>query len=87
MKRALITGITGQDGSWDPHNRGVKLFLHYGDLADGTNLRRVLEAAQPDELYNLAAQSHVKVSFEEAGYTADNIGEVPFEAGQFPVNR
>jgi GDPmannose 4,6-dehydratase len=103
MKRALITGITGQDGSYlaelllakgyevhgiirrsstfntkridpiysDPHNRGVRLLLHYGDLADGTNLRRVLEVAQPDEVYNLAAQSHVKVSFEEAEYTAD----------------
>jgi GDPmannose 4,6-dehydratase len=103
MKRALITGITGQDGSYlaelllakgyevhgiirrsstfntrridpiyrDPHNHGVRLLLHYGDLADGTNLRRVLEAAQPDEVYNLAAQSHVKVSFEEAEYTAD----------------
>src|SRR5512134_1758651 len=92
MKRALVTGITGQDGSYlaelllakgyevhgiirrsstfntkridpiykDPHNQGVHLLLHYGDLADGTNLRRVLEAAQPDEVYNLAAQSHVK---------------------------
>jgi GDPmannose 4,6-dehydratase len=103
MKRALISGITGQDGSYlaelllakgyevhgiirrsstfntkridpiykDPHNKGVRLLLHYGDLADGTNLRRVLEAAQPEEVYNLAAQSHVKVSFEEAEYTAD----------------
>ncbi len=103
MKRALITGITGQDGSYlaelllakgyevhgiirrsssfntkridpiykDPHNQGVRLLLHYGDLADGTNLRRVIEAAQPEEVYNLAAQSHVKVSFEEAEYTAD----------------
>jgi GDPmannose 4,6-dehydratase len=103
MKHALITGITGQDGSYlaelllakgyevhgiirrsstfntaridpiyrDPHNQGVRLRLHYGDLADGTNLRRVLEAAQPDEIYNLAAQSHVKVSFEQAEYTAD----------------
>jgi GDPmannose 4,6-dehydratase len=103
MKRALITGITGQDGSYlaelllakgyevhgiirrsstfntkridpiytDPHHRGVRLLLHYGDLADGTNLRRVLEVAQPDEVYNLAAQSHVKVSFEQAEYTAD----------------
>jgi len=106
MKRALITGITGQDGSYlaelllakgyevhgiirrsstfntkridpiykDPHNQGVRLLLHYGDLADGTNLRRVLEAAGPDEVYNLAAQSHVKVSFEEAEYTADIVG-------------
>jgi GDPmannose 4,6-dehydratase len=106
MKRALITGITGQDGSYlaelllakgyevhgiirrsstfntsridpiyrDPHNQGVRLRLHYGDLSDGTNLRRVMEAAQPDEVYNLAAQSHVKVSFEEAEYTADIVG-------------
>ena len=106
MKRALITGITGQDGSYlaelllakgyevhgiirrsstfntkrldpiykDPHHQGVRLLLHYGDLADGTNLRRVLEVAQPDEVYNLAAQSHVKVSFEQAEYTADIVG-------------
>ena len=106
MKRALITGITGQDGSYlaelllakgyevhgiirrsstfntkridpiykDPHNQGVRLLLHYGDLADGTNLRRVLEAAQPDEVYNLAAQSLVQVSFEQAEYTADIVG-------------
>ncbi len=106
MKRALITGITGQDGSYlaelllakgyevhgiirrsstfntsridpiysDPHNQGVRLRLHYGDLSDGTNLRRVMEAAKPDEVYNLAAQSHVKVSFEEAEYTADIVG-------------
>ncbi|MDZ4818036.1 MAG: GDP-mannose 4,6-dehydratase [Planctomycetota bacterium] len=103
MKRALITGITGQDGSYlaellleqgyevhgiirrsstfntkridaiynDPHEKGRRLLLHYGDLADGTCLRRVMEIAQPDEVYNLAAQSHVKVSFEEAEYTAD----------------
>ncbi|MDX1964652.1 MAG: GDP-mannose 4,6-dehydratase [Pirellulales bacterium] len=103
MKRALITGITGQDGSYlaellldkgyevhgiirrsssfntkridpiyqDPHTVGTKLFLHYGDLADGTCLRRIIEAVQPDEIYNLAAQSHVKVSFEKAEYTAD----------------
>jgi GDPmannose 4,6-dehydratase len=106
MKHALITGITGQDGSYlaelllakgyevhgiirrsstfntkrldpiykDPHHQGVRLLLHYGDLADGTNLRRVLEVAQPDEVYNLAAQSHVKVSFEQAEYTADIVG-------------
>jgi GDPmannose 4,6-dehydratase len=103
MKRALLTGITGQDGSYltelllqkgyevhgivrrsstfntdridhiyqDPHERGVRLFLHYGDLSDGTALRRVLERACPDEIYNLGAQSHVKVSFEEPEYTAD----------------
>jgi GDPmannose 4,6-dehydratase len=103
MKRALITGITGQDGSYltefllnkgyevhgiirrsstfntdridalyrDPHEAGTRLFLHYGDLADGTSLRRVLEAVGPDEVYNLAAQSHVKVSFLQPEYTAD----------------
>jgi GDPmannose 4,6-dehydratase len=103
MKKALITGITGQDGSYlsefllgkdyevhglirrassfntdrldalyrDPHTDRTPLYLHYGDLADGTVLRRVLEKVQPDEVYNLAAQSHVKVSFEEPEYTAD----------------
>jgi GDPmannose 4,6-dehydratase len=103
MTRALITGITGQDGSYlaelllakgyevhgllrraslfntdrvdhlyqDPHESGARLTLHYGDLADGTGLRRVLERVQPDEIYNLAAQSHVKVSFEMPEYTAD----------------
>ena len=102
-KRALITGITGQDGAYltelllgkeyevhglmrraslfntdridhlyhDPHVRGEKLTLHYGDLTDGTALRRVLEAVAPDEVYNLGAQSHVKVSFEVPEYTAD----------------
>lgn len=103
MKKALITGITGQDGSYlaefllakgyqvhgiirrastfntdridhlyqDPHDPSACLFLHYGDLSDGTGLRRILERVQPDEVYNLAAQSHVKVSFEEPEYTAD----------------
>ena len=103
MKRALITGITGQDGSYlteyllakgyevhglirrastfntdridhlyrDPHEPGARLFLHYADLADGTGLRRVLQRVAPDEIYNLAAQSHVKVSFEQPEYTAD----------------
>jgi GDPmannose 4,6-dehydratase len=103
MKRALITGITGQDGSYltelllakgyevhgiirraslfntdridhiyaDPHDPHARMFLHYGDLADGTGLRRILEKTQPDEVYNLAAQSHVKVSFEQPEYTAD----------------
>jgi GDPmannose 4,6-dehydratase len=103
MRKALITGITGQDGSYlaefllakgyevhgiirrastfnterlddiyaDPHERGVPLRLHYGDLSDGTGVRRVLESVQPDEIYNLAAQSHVRVSFEQAEYTGD----------------
>lgn len=106
MKRALITGITGQDGSYlaellirksyevhglirrsssfntdrldglycDPHSSDRPLQLHYGDLADGTVLRRVLERVEPDEVYNLGAQSHVKVSFEEPEYTADIVG-------------
>src|SRR5487761_993389 len=103
VKRALITGITGQDGAYltefllgkgyavdgmlrraslfntdridhlyhDPHVAGANLSLHYGDLSDGTALRRVLEKVQPDEVYNLGAQSHVKVSFEVPEYTAD----------------
>jgi GDPmannose 4,6-dehydratase len=103
MKKAFITGITGQDGSYlaefllekgyevhgmirrassfntgridhlfkDPHEKGVKMFLHYGDLTDSSNLNRLLEKIQPDEIYNLAAQSHVKVSFEVPEYTAE----------------
>lgn len=55
----------------DPHDPDARMFLHYGDLADGTSLRRIVEAVQPDEVYNLAAQSHVKVSFEQPEYTAD----------------
>jgi GDPmannose 4,6-dehydratase len=102
-KTALITGITGQDGSYltdlllskgydvhglirrsssfnterldhiyhDPHVSGAQMTLHYGDLTDGTALRRALECIQPDEIYNLGAQSHVKVSFEVPEYTAD----------------
>jgi GDPmannose 4,6-dehydratase len=101
-KKALITGITGQDGSYltelllkkgyevhgiirrsssfntgriehlyaDPHERG-NLFLHYGDLTDSTNLTSILAQVQPDEIYNLGAQSHVKVSFEMPEYTAE----------------
>jgi GDPmannose 4,6-dehydratase len=106
MKTALITGITGQDGSYlaecligkgyavhgiirrastfntgridalyvDPHEPESRLKLHYGDLADGTGLRHVLNRVQPDEIYNLAAQSHVRVSFEQTEYTADVVG-------------
>ena len=105
-KRALITGITGQDGSYlselllekgyevhgiirrtstfntdridhiyeDPHNESARLFLHYGDLTDGTTLRRILEQVQPHEIYNLGAQSHVRVSFDAPEYTADAVG-------------
>lgn len=103
MKKALITGITGQDGSYlaelllskgyevhgiirrasvfnteriehiykDPHEKDTKLFLHYGDMIDASNLSRLIEKIQPDEIYNLAAQSHVKVSFELPEYTAN----------------
>lgn len=106
MKRALVTGITGQDGSYlselllekgyevhgiirrtstfntdridhlyeDPHQPGAKLFLHYGDLSDGTTLRRILEEVEPHEIYNLGAQSHVRVSFDSPEYTADVVG-------------
>jgi GDPmannose 4,6-dehydratase len=105
-KRALITGITGQDGSYlseflleqgyevhgiirrtstfntdridhiyeDPHKDGVWLFLHYGDLTDGTTLRRILEEVKPVEIYNLGAQSHVRVSFDSPEYTVDAVG-------------
>ena len=105
-KCALITGITGQDGSYlaefllgrgyevhglmrraslfntdrvdhlyhDPHETGLSLTLHYGDLGDGTGLRKVLEEVEPDEVYNLGAQSHVKVSFDVPEYTADVVG-------------
>jgi GDPmannose 4,6-dehydratase len=106
MKKALVTGVTGQDGSYltelllakgyevhgivrrastfntdridhvyrDPHEQGGRFFLHYGDLADGTGLRRIIEMLQPDEVYHLGAQSHVRVSFEEPEYTADIVG-------------
>lgn len=106
QKRALITGITGQDGSYlsellldkgyevhgiirrtstfntdridhlyiDPHNEAARLFLHYGDLTDGTTLRRILEEVQPVEIYNLGAQSHVRVSFDSPEYTVDSVG-------------
>jgi GDPmannose 4,6-dehydratase len=102
-KKALITGITGQDGSYlaelllekgydvhgmirrassfnrdriehlykDPHGKHLRLFLHYGDLTDSSNMNRMLERVQPDEIYNLAAQSHVRVSFDVPEYTAD----------------
>jgi GDPmannose 4,6-dehydratase len=106
MKKALITGITGQDGSYlaelllkkgyevhglirrastfntgrinhlyaDPHLKDTKLFLHYGDLSDSSNLNRLLEKIHPDEIYNLGAQSHVRVSFDMPEYTADVTG-------------
>jgi GDPmannose 4,6-dehydratase len=103
MKKALITGITGQDGAYltelllekgyevhgikrrassfntqridhlyqDPHEPDPRLILHYGDLADSSNLIRIVQQCQPDEIYNLGAQSHVAVSFESPEYTAD----------------
>ena len=105
-KRALITGITGQDGSYlaelllskgyevhglirrastfntsridhlyaDPHEEEARLFLHYGDLSDGSRLATLLSQVQPHEVYNLAAQSHVRVSFDEPEYTGDSTG-------------
>ncbi|WP_020592375.1 GDP-mannose 4,6-dehydratase [Kiloniella laminariae] len=104
MKRALITGITGQDGAYltelllgkgyevhgvkrrsssfntgridhmyqDPHSIDKNLYLHYGDMTDATNLIRLIQETQPDEIYNLAAQSHVQVSFETPEYTANS---------------
>ena len=103
-KRALITGITGQDGSYltefllnkgyivhgikrrsslintdridhlyqDPHVSDRNFILHYGDMTDSSSLTRIIQESQPDEIYNLAAQSHVAVSFEEPEYTADS---------------
>ncbi len=105
-KRALVTGITGQDGSYiselllekgyevhgiirrtstfntdridhiyvDPHKEGASLFLHYGDLTDGTTIRRIIEDVKPHEIYNLGAQSHVRVSFDSPEYTSDCVG-------------
>lgn len=103
MKRALITGVTGQDGAYlaefllgkgyevhgvkrraslfntsridhlyrDPHEEGVRFFLHHGDVTDSSSLIRIMQHTKPDEVYNLAAQSHVAVSFEQPEYTAD----------------
>ena len=64
----------------DQHEKGVKFFLHYGDLTDSTNLIRIIQETKPDEIYNLAAQSHVRVSFETPEYTAnaDGIGSVSY---------
>lgn len=102
-KKVIISGITGQDGSYlaelllekkyevhgiirrtstfntkrvdhlyrDPHERGVNFFLHYGDMTDSSNMSRLIEKIEPDEIYNLAAQSHVKISFEVPEYTAE----------------
>jgi len=105
-RKALITGITGQDGSYlaelllekgyevhgiirrsssfntsridhlyqDPHVHGVKFFLHYGDLSDASNISRLIQKIEPQEIYNLAAQSHVRVSFDIPEYTGDIVG-------------
>lgn len=105
MRRALVTGVTGQDGSYlvelllakgyevhgvvrrsstfntdridhlllDPHDPDARLFRHYGDVSDGTGMSRILDAVAPDEIYHLAAQSHVRVSFDQPEYTADVI--------------
>jgi len=105
-KCALVTGASGQDGSYliefllakgyevhgiirrastfnteridhlyqDPHESGARLFLHYGDLADSSGMRRIIGKVQPDEVYNLGAQSHVRVSFDQPEYTADVVG-------------
>ena len=106
MKKALITGVTGQDGSYlaelllakgytvygmvrrssaiiksrlehlymEPHEKKARLFLEYGDMAEGLALRKLLSHIQPDEIYNLAAQSHVRISFDQPEYTADVTG-------------
>ena len=103
MKKALITGVTGQDGAYlaefllakgyevhgikrrtslfntaridhiyeDPHNPSPHFILHYGDLTDSSSLIHIVQKVQPDEIYNLGAQSHVQVSFEQPEYTAD----------------
>ena len=124
IKKALITGITGQDGAYlaellldkgyevhgikrrasqlnteridhlyqDPHEENVRLTLHYGDLVDSTNLIRIVQEVQPDEVYNLAAQSHVRVSFDTPEYTSDvdglgtGAGAIPpaSAAGSYP---
>ncbi len=106
MKKALITGVTGQDGSYlaefllkkgyevhgikrrsssfnteridhlyqDPHKKGRRFILHYGDMTDSTNLTKIVQSIQPDEIYNLAAMSHVQVSYEMPEYAADTDG-------------
>jgi GDPmannose 4,6-dehydratase len=109
MKRALITGITGQDGSYlaelllekgyevhgivrrsssfnterldhlyrDPHEQNVRLYLHYGDLNDASSLQAIAAEVQPDEVYNLGAQSHVRVSFDIPEYTGEVTASAP----------
>ncbi|MEK7066371.1 MAG: GDP-mannose 4,6-dehydratase, partial [Patescibacteria group bacterium] len=106
MKKAFITGITGQDGSYlaelllgkgyevhglirrsssintgridhlykDRHEKGTRLFLHHGDLSDANNLKKLIFAIRPNEIYNLGAQSHVRISFDMPDYTADITG-------------
>ena len=115
LKRALITGVTGQDGSYlaelllqkgyevhgirrrsssfntgridhliqDPHAEGCRFFLHYGDMTDFSSLKRTIQMVEPEEIYNLAAQSHVAVSFEQPEYTveSDALGTVAHAGG------
>src|SRR5260370_36110219 len=72
MRRASTFNTERLDQIYsDPHEQNVKLHLHYGDLTDGAGLRHIIDKVQPDEIYNLAAQSHVRVSFDQAEYTAD----------------
>src|SRR5258707_9754672 len=119
MKKALITGITGQDGAYlaefllekgyevhgikrrassfntarvdhlyqDPHDPHVRFRLHYGDMTDTNSLLRVIQTVQPNEIYNLAAQSHVAVSFESPEYTAnvDALGALMIPDGIYPL--
>ena len=105
QKKTLITGITGQDGSYlaelllakgyevhgiirrsssfnteridhiyiDPHQKGANLFLHYGDLTDSSTINHLIDKISPDEIYNLGAQSHVRVSFDMPEYTVDTV--------------
>jgi GDPmannose 4,6-dehydratase len=74
VRRASTFNTERLDGIYaDPHKQGVRLSLHYGDITDGAGLRRILERTAPDEIYNLAAQSHVRVSFDQAEYTADAV--------------
>ena len=75
MRRASTFNTDRLDSIYaDPHERGARLYLHYGDVTDGSGLRHIIEKVQPEEIYNLAAQSHVRVSFDQPEYTADVVG-------------
>jgi len=116
-KKAIITGITGQDGAYlaefllekdyevhgikrrsslfnthrvdhlyrDPHEQDVNFFMHYGDLTDSTNLIRIIHDVQPDEIYNLAAQSHVQVSFDTPGHRKPHRQKLPLFIREAPM--